>query len=745
MFLSHSPDPEERDHPLQGGATATDRFLAVMRGVTDLFWILSATGTMDDISPSWLSFTGQQEREASGNGWLDVVYAVDRPFLEAFLAQPISAGQSLEHTCHIRRKDGIYRLIHLHVFPVYTLAGTICELVVSGRDITVEHMNDAQIDLALELSGVGLWRYDLGTQHFLATEHWKQLYGLPPDAPVTFESFLSMVHPDDHARIEEVITRARVASGTHEVQFRITRPDGSLRWLISRLQSIADAPNQSSCLIGSAMDITEVKEAEEQISQILESTTDAVLHLDRTWRITYANRRADSLTGLDWATFLGRSLWEVQPQLHGTSFEQHLHPAMETQQITSFEFFDPSTNKWSETHVYPTKEGLALYESDITEQKQAEEALRESEARFRALVDSNLIGIAVSDLEGTLLEANAAFLDLVGYTREDLAAGRMQWAAMTPPEYQEQHRQIQEELLATGKVHVLETEYQAKNGRRVPVLVGRTLFRREGSAPLAISFVIDSTARKEVERQKDLFLGMTSHELKTPLAALRATLQLVQRRLNRTITTTDHLSPEWSTFAQGLSKDLKDALHHIDVQTRLINDLLDISRIAAHTLELSLHPCDLVSIVRATVEDLRVTAPERVLLLDLPQHTMVNVLADGDRISQVITNYVTNALRYASPSQPIIIGLTIQEGTARVWVRDRGPGLTEEAKRHIWQPYHQVKGVPVQSGSGKGLGLGLSICQTLIAQHQGACGVESTPGEGSTFWFTLPIAVSPER
>jgi signal transduction histidine kinase len=234
-------------------------------------------------------------------------------------------------------------------------------------------------------------------------------------------------------------------------------------------------------------------------------------------------------------------------------------------------------------------------------------------------------------------------------------------------------------------------------------------------------------------------LGMTSHELKTPLAALKGTFQLLQRRVKRLGTQADHLSPEVSAFLNDLSKRLAASVRQVDVQTRLINDLLDVSRITARTLKLDLQRCDLVSIVRETVEDLRVTVPERSLLLALPEHTTVTVLADAGRLGQVVTNYLTNALRYSSPSHPVSIGLTIQEDTARVWVQDRGPGLTEEAKTQLWQCYHQVKGVPVQSGSGKGLGLGLYICQTLITQHQGEVGVESTPGEGSTFWFTLPI------
>jgi PAS domain S-box-containing protein len=362
---------------------------------------------------------------------------------------------------------------------------------------------------------------------------------------------------------------------------------------------------------------------------------------------------------------------------------------------------------------------------DITELKQAEEALRESEARFRRFVDSNIIGIALVDLEGNIREANDALLELLGYTREDLTAGRMQWTTITPPEYRARDVQAIEEGSATGTF--------------MPVLTGGTRLRQVGSSPQAITFVLDLAARKELERQKDLFLGMTGHELKTPLAVLRGTLQLVQRRLKRMVTTTDHMSPEWKTFAQDLTKELEDLVRQIDVQTRLINDLLDVSRITTNTLKLELRRCELGSIVRETIKDWRVIAPERSLLLEVPEHPTVHVLADRERISQVVSNYVTNALRYSSPDQPVHIGLTTEEDVARVWVRDQGPGLSAEAQKEIWQRFHQVREVPVLSGSGKGLGLGLYICQMLIAQHQGEVGVESTPGEGSTFWFTLPL------
>src|SRR5258708_35596804 len=251
---------------------------------------------------------------------------------------------------------------------------------------------------------------------------------------------------------------------------------------------------------------------------------------------------------------------------------------------------------------------------------------------------------------------------------------------MTTPEYQAQTAQDIEELRTTGTVQPDEKEYVTKTGERVPVLVGGTRFGQEGSMPSVISFVLDLTARKEMERQKDLFVGMTSHELKTPLAALKGTLQLVQRRLKRVVTTADHVSPEMHTFFESLTKDLADSVRHVDVQTRLINDLLDISRITTNTLKLELEHADLITIVRETVEDMRVIVPERVLLLTLPEHTVVNVLADRNRISQVVTNYITNAIRYTSPDQPIYIGVTVEQDLARVWVQGTGPGLSEAAQ-----------------------------------------------------------------
>ena len=116
------------------------------------------------------------------------------------------------------------------------------------------------------------------------------------------------------------------------------------------------------------------------------------------------------------------------------------------------------------------------------------------------------------------------------------------------------------------------------------------------------------------------------------------------------------------------------------------------------------------------------------------------MVADADRIGQVVTNYLTNALKYSPVDRPIEVFLAIEGQMARVSVQDEGPGLSPAEQQAIWERFYQVERIKVQSGSGTGLGLGLYICQTIIEQHQGKVGVQSSPGEGSTFWFSLPLA-----
>ncbi len=246
-------------------------------------------------------------------------------------------------------------------------------------------------------------------------------------------------------------------------------------------------------------------------------------------------------------------------------------------------------------------------------------------------------------------------------------------------------------------------------------------------------------ATREANRRMEDFLGIASHELKTPLTTIRLHLQLAERRLERLAAQEKSLAPGVAQEVARLRVQLRETQRQRVRLDRLVNDLLDVSRIQAGKLHLSLSPIDLEALVYSVVEEQCRVNPGRKISWFRPCNMRLPVLADAERISQVVMNYLSNAFKYAPEAAPIEVGITCEASQARVWVKDKGPGLTGEQQAHLWERFYRVPGVEVQSGSEVGMGLGLHICKTIIEQHQGQIGVESVAGKGSTFWFTLPL------
>jgi signal transduction histidine kinase len=246
-------------------------------------------------------------------------------------------------------------------------------------------------------------------------------------------------------------------------------------------------------------------------------------------------------------------------------------------------------------------------------------------------------------------------------------------------------------------------------------------------------------ALRESNRRMDEFLGMAGHELRTPLTAIKGNIQLAKRQLKKNVSSHGPPAEDLSNKLKLVEELLERAERQVRLQDRLVGDLLDVSRIQANKIELNMKPCDLLTIVREAVQDQRQLSSSRIVRLNLPSEEIVPVMADADRIGQVITNYLTNALKYSAADRPVEISLQVEEKMARVSVRDEGPGLSVEERQQIWERFHQVERIRVQSGSSGGLGLGLHICRTIVKRHRGEVGIESIPGEGSTFWFALPL------
>ncbi len=247
---------------------------------------------------------------------------------------------------------------------------------------------------------------------------------------------------------------------------------------------------------------------------------------------------------------------------------------------------------------------------------------------------------------------------------------------------------------------------------------------------------------RETNRRMDEFLSMASHELKTPLTSIITNIQLAERRLNKLCQQQEMAVQDLTAKVEAIQELLTSADRQVWRLNRLVDELLDVSRIQANKLELRAASHNLMTIVREAIEQQHQITPQRIIILQLPIQQDMRVNVDADRIGQVIMNYTSNALKYSDPEQPIKVSVEVdrEEHRVRVGVHDRGPGLPLTEQERIWDRFYRVEGVEVQSGMSIGLGLGLHICKRIVERHAGQVGVESSPGQGSTFWFTLPLA-----
>jgi len=236
------------------------------------------------------------------------------------------------------------------------------------------------------------------------------------------------------------------------------------------------------------------------------------------------------------------------------------------------------------------------------------------------------------------------------------------------------------------------------------------------------------------------FLNLASHELNTPLTAIKGNIQLAQRRLAALKRQLDEQPGRVSDQLEQIQHSLASAAQSARLQERIIKALMDDARIQSNTFELHTTRSDLSVLLKEAVATQQRLAPERTIVLEsVPPGHVVPVIVDAERITQVITNYLANALSYSPADLPVTVQLTVEDAVARVSVHDQGPGIPGEEQGRIWGRFYFAKEIAEQQELDVCLGLGLYLSRVFIERHHGSVGVESDPGHGATFWFTLPV------
>ncbi|MBH8553339.1 PAS domain S-box protein [Nostocaceae cyanobacterium CENA357] len=633
--------------------------------------------------------------------------------------------------------------------------------------------SEERLRLALDAAQMGFWDWNIITNKLIWSEIHQLLFGLVPGSFAgNYEAFLSCIHPEDSQSVMQVITHTLEEKTEYRDEFRVIWPDKSVHWIFAKGKFLYDEQNQAVRMIGVCMDITSHKLSEDSnrklttqvqeqaniLNAILSASVDHIFIFDRIGRYQYVSYGGAAVLGFKPEDVIGKTVQELDLSANIVDrVDNQRQTVMATGQPIKdeCEYISADGVHFYEYILTPLRnlgqiEGVITVSRDITGHKRAEQSLRNSEARFRRLFESNLVGIAFWNVDGFITDANDAYLQLVGYTRDEFTAlGKIDWRELTPVEYQHLDDRAIKEAQATGVSRIYEKEYIHRNGQQVSVVLGVALLN--DSQKNGVACVLDITERKHTEKErdrlfqaeraarqeaeaanriKDEFLAVLSHELRTPLNPIMGWSKLLRSRKFDPATT---------------DRALETIERNAKLQTQLIEDLLDVSRILQGKLSLNVCPVGLAMVVEGSLETVRLAAEAKSIQIQtILDPALGQVMGDPNRLQQVVWNLLSNAVKFTPPGGRVEIKLAEVDFQAQIQVSDTGKGITAAFLPYVFDYFRQADGTTTRKFGG--LGLGLAIVRQVVELHGGTVKAQS-PGEGlgATFTVRLPLLVRSEQ
>ena len=373
---------------------------------------------------------------------------------------------------------------------------------------------------------------------------------------------------------------------------------------------------------------------------------------------------------------------------------------------------------------------------DITERKTADQKLKESEEKYRKLFESSTEGIAAADMEGNLIDANNTYLKMLGYSKREIL--NLNFRDITPQKWHNMEDNLIVKLLTEEKESsIYEKEFIRKDGTVIPVDVRFWVLKDEQGDPNRMWAIISDISEhklieqelKKINKLKSDFLRRASHELKTPLISIKGFSDLIL-----------------TLYKDELNPDIVSKMEEINLgcerlQT-IINDLIYASRLESSELKLKLEIEDLSFLIRFCVDEIHSLSAQREHSINIEIADSIIARFEKEEIHDVITNLLTNAIKYTPPKGWIDIKTEILEDFVIVSIKDNGIGFTEEEKKRIFHQFGKIEryGQGLDLGI-DGTGLGLYISKRIVESHGGKIWMESEgKNKGSTFFFSLPLS-----
>jgi PAS domain S-box-containing protein len=638
-----------------------------------------------------------------------------------------------------------FRYIDFSFTPLYTEIGTVGGIMVVLYENTEKYLaetelkqSNAELAFTMNATELATWNLDLLNNTFTSSPRLAEWFELPANEQLDLDMAKQKMPPADRERVAKAIDQALnpASGGDYEVEYAIQTSNGEERFIKAKGKAFFNPEGKPIKLMGISTDVTHdvlgkqsILRSEENLLNLVRNAPVAMGVFKGTdYIISLVNEKTLELWDKKREDVMYRPAFEVFPEAANQGLEKLLHSVYSSGQsvaVTAMPMMLPR-NGVMETRYFDFSYeamrdandqiiGIITVGIDSTEAVLAQQKVQEAEERVRVAVEAADIGTFDLTVATQYIITSPRFDEIFGILK---STNHDDYFKVIHTEDLPERQRTLDQAFATGKL--LQVYRVIKPDGRIcwVQLQGKVYYDTNGKPERILGTALDITEQKRLQQLKDDFISIASHELKTPLTSLNASLQLLTRKLSMGNTA-------------AVSALLSQSNNSLKKLTKLASDLLNVTKIREGQIALKR--------TRFVVSELVENCCQNVLSNDHVLHITGNreaeITADAAKIEQVLVNFMGNAMKYAPHSPEITVHITDEGPTVRIAVTDKGPGITQEKLPYLFDRYFQVESNGVQFS---GLGLGLYIASEIIKRHGGEIGVSSQPGEGSTFWFTLP-------
>lgn len=618
--------------------------------------------------------------------------------------------------------------------------GTISGVIAIAKEVTEQvnarqQLEEAEERARLAVDAVSLGTYDLNlaSGEMVTSETFARIFGFK--TPSARNQYVKAFHPDD-LMIRDKAHQEAIRTGTLMYEARVIWPDTSTHWVRIEGKVYHDTSGEPTRIVGTLLDITEqrlAREDQQKLIALVANSVDLMSILGMDGINTYINQAGRNLLGFENEEQVKRiPVSELHAPQDFDLVQQEVLPSvmnkgrwagtMLVKHLQTGEIFPVYNNCFRiDDPVDGNTIGVGAVMRDMRPELAAKQALADSEQLLRNITTAAPTGLWMSDENGLITYANQTWIDWTGIPFEDnLGTG---WTNAIIPEDREKAGNKFITDLTNRTSYEVEFRINHVDGTiHWCVATGRPQYDSAGAFSGYIGAAMDITERKALQQQKDDFIGMASHELKTPVTSIKAYAQVLEKMLEK----------KGDIKEANMVKRMDGQLNRL---TSLIGDLLDVTKINSGKLQFNDRDFDFNPLLEELIEDLQRTTTNHTIIKKITPTG--SIFGDKERIGQVITNLITNAIKYSPTADEIIVHCGLKNNEVTVCVQDFGIGILQQDLEKVFEQFYRVSGD--MQHTFPGLGLGLYISSEIIKREGGRIWVNSTHGDGSTFCFALPL------